>query len=206
MQNKQKLNQISNQVKTCKVCVDLVKTRTQAVMGYGDFNASIFIVGESPGRLGADITGIPFTKDRSGVFLQKMLCKIRLNEGEPELLRPRLKDVYITNMIRCNPQTATGLNRKPNSEEVTNCSDFLEKELEIIKPRLVVSLGLLSSKAFLGKDFTGKDFGRIFKKERFAVLPLWHPSFVIRGGGKQKINEKHYFRYFKKIRSFTKRK
>lgn len=204
--NKNRLVQLNTRIKRCKLCTELVKTRNQIVPGYGDFNASILIIGEAPGRLGADVTGIPFTKDRSGVFLQKMLCKIKLNEGDPESLKPRLKDVYITNVIRCNPQTSTGLNRKPSLDEIENCKDFLKKEIDIIKPQLVVSLGLLSSRIILNDGFDGRDFGKIFKKEAFSVLPLWHPSFIMRGGGKQKINEKYYFKYFKKIKSFTKSK
>ena len=82
--------------------------------------------------------------------------------------------------------------------------NYLENELEIVKPKIVISLGLPASKLILGNDFNGKNFGKIIKKQRFSVLPLWHPAFVIRGGGAQRMNEKRYSSYFKKIRKFLK--
>jgi DNA polymerase len=189
-----------NKIKTCEMCKDLVASRSQSVTGYGDFDADIFIIGEAPGRLGADITGVPFTKDRSGVFLQKMLCMVGLNEGDPESTQPKLKDVYITNIVKCNPRKDDGTNRSPTNIEISNCMNHLEKELEIVKPRLVITLGLPCSKLILGKDFDGKDFGKIKKTENFLVLPLWHPAFIIRGGGIQKMNERKYVKYFQNIR------
>jgi len=202
--NQNKSKQLSKKIKSCELCEDLVKSRSQSVSGYGDFNANIFIIGEAPGRLGADVTGVPFTKDRSGVFLQKMLCQIGLNLSEPDCVNPKLKGVYITNIVKCNPQTESGTNRSPKNEEIDNCLNYLEKELDIVKPRLVITLGLPSSKIILGKDFVGKSFGKIIKSEKFFVLPLWHPAFVIRGGGAQRMNEKRYSSYFKKIREFLK--
>ena len=200
----QKIHYLASKVATCTYCEELVKTRNQSVMGYGDFKADIFIIGEAPGRLGANVTGVPFTKDRSGVFLQKMLCKIGLNESDPECIQPKLKGVYITNIVKCNPQTENGTNRSPKNEEISNCMNYLENELEIVKPKIVISLGLPASKLILGNDFNGKNFGKIIKKQRFSVLPLWHPAFVIRGGGAQRMNEKRYSSYFKKIRKFLK--
>jgi len=202
--NQNKSKQLSKKIKSCELCEDLVKSRSQSVSGYGDFNANIFIIGEAPGRLGADVTGVPFTKDRSGVFLQKMLGQIGLNLSEPDCVNPKLKGVYITNIVKCNPQTESGTNRSPKNEEIDNCMSYLEKELDIVKPRLVITLGLPSSKTILGKDFVGKSFGKIIKLEKFFVLPLWHPAFVIRGGGAQRMNEKRYSSYFKKIRKFLK--
>ncbi len=193
-------SQLFNKIKTCEMCKDLVASRSQAVTGYGDFNADIFIIGEAPGRLGADITGVPFTKDRSGVFLQKMLCMVGLNESEPESTQPKLKGVYITNIVKCNPRKDDGTNRSPTNIEISNCMNHLEKELEIVKPRIVLTLGLPCSKLILGKDFDGKDFGKIKKTDNFLVLPLWHPAFIIRGGGIQKMNEKKYTQYFQQIR------
>lgn len=193
---------LAKKVQSCELCEKLVESRNQSVMGYGDFNAEIFIIGEAPGRLGADLTGVPFTKDRSGIFLQKLLCNLGLNKTEPESIRPKLKGVYITNIVRCNPQDQNGTNRSPTKNEINNCINYLEKELEIIKPKLVITLGLPASKVLLGKNFSGRNFGRIQKNEKFFVLPLWHPAFVIRGGGSQRLTEKKYVRHFKKLTKF----
>lgn len=194
--------QLSKSVQSCQLCENLVKTRNMPVMGYGDFNADIFIIGEAPGRLGADMTGVPFTQDRSGVFLQKLLCKLGFNESEPECIHPILKRVYITNIVKCNPQSNNGTNRSPVTEEISSCMNYLEKELEIIRPKLVITLGLPASKVMLGNDFNGKQFGKFIKKHDFSILPLWHPAFVIRGGGTQRMNEAKYFRHFNKILQF----
>jgi len=190
---------INSQITNCTLCKELVKSRTQAVSGYGDFKAKVLIIGEAPGRFGADITGVPFTKDRSGVFLQKMLNKVGLNVSSPESEKPSLRGVFITNIVKCNPRKPDDTNRSPTNPEIKNCMEYLSKEIEIIKPQLIVTLGLPATKFVLGDDFDGKNFGIIKKLQKFSVLPLWHPAFVIRGGGAQRMNEKKYFKYFKKI-------
>lgn len=197
-----KLLQLNTKIKKCVSCKELVKTRSRVVVGYGDIYAKILLIGEAPGRLGADVTGVPFTRDRSGVFLQKMLGKIGLNKSEPENELPVLRDVYITNIVKCNPQGSTGVNRSPKKEEIQECKKHLVNEIKIIKPRIIVTLGLPASKVLLGDDFHGRNFGKIVKLKEFHVLPLWHPAFVIRGGGRQKMNEQKYTKYFSKIKKF----
>ena len=206
MTSKQKKHALTIQVKNCELCEELVQSRKQSVMGYGDFNADVLIIGEAPGRLGANETGVPFTKDRSGIFLQKMLGKIGFSESDPESVKPRLKNVYITNIVKCNPQTDEGTNRPPKKDEILNCSDYLKNEIDIVKPRLIVTLGLPSSKIILGEKFSGMSFGKIIKTSKFSVLPMWHPAFVIRGGGAQKLTEVQYYKYFKKIQKFVAKK
>lgn len=198
----QKIKQLKSQVINCFLCDELVKSRTRVVSGYGDFKAKVLIVGEAPGRLGADITGVPFTRDRSGVFLQKMLNKFGLNLSEPESENPDLKGVFITNIVKCNPRKPDDTNRSPTNPEIKNCMEYLSKEIEIIKPELIVTLGLPASKFILGDNFNGKNFGKIRKMQRFSVLPLWHPAFVIRGGGTQRMNEEKYSKFFKQIKKF----
>lgn len=197
------ISKIKSEITNCILCEELVKSRTQAVSGYGDFKAKVVIVGEAPGRFGADITGVPFTKDRSGVFLQKMLNKVGLNLSAPESENPSLKGVFITNIVKCNPRKPDGTNRSPTNPEIKNCMEYLTKEIEIIKPELIVTLGLPASKFILGDNFEGKNFGKIRKMQRFSVLPLWHPAFVIRGGGTQRMNEEKYSKYFLKIKKFV---
>ena len=203
-QTKFQIPRLSAKIKSCTICTQLVKTRIQSVPGYGDIHADVFIIGEAPGRLGADQTGVPFTQDKSGIFLQKLLCNLGLNLSPPESTTPTLHGVFITNIVKCNPQSENKTNRPPSPDEISNCSDYLQNELDIIKPRLVVPLGLPASRYLLGKGFNGRDFGKIIKKERFHILPLWHPAFIIRGGGSQKMNVKRYSRHFAKIKKFIK--
>lgn len=200
------LQRFQHRLSKCTLCRDLVDSRSRVVGGYGDFSARIMFVGEAPGRLGADITGIPFTKDRSGILLQKMLKMIGLNMGAPESERPLLRDAYITNIVRCNPRGEGNTNRPPTQEEISNCLDYLWTEIEIIKPRLVVTLGVPAARAILGSDFSTDNFGRFLMSDRnFHVLPLWHPAFVIRGGGRQRMNAEKYARFFYLIRDFLHR-
>jgi uracil-DNA glycosylase family 4 len=191
---------LTNLIKSCNMCKELVRSRSRVVPGYGDLHADVLYIGEAPGALGADITGVPFTRDRSGVFLQKMLNIIGMNKTDPKSEYPDLRGAYITNIVRCNPRKKNSSNRTPTKKEIQNCGDYLSEEIDIINPRIIVTLGVHASKSILGKEFKGKDFGKIKKLSKYYVLPLWHPAFVIRGGGKQRINEMKYQKYFLKVR------
>lgn len=183
-------------VQTCHKCVSLTKSRNKIVNGYGDLNASVLFVGEAPGRLGADITGIPFTRDKSGKLLQSLLYQIGMNNNEKHSDNPLLKNAYITNVIRCNPRNLKNNNATPKSNEIFNCNDYLKMEIKIINPLIIVPLGLTASRVFLGNNFTGKCFGFIFFIQGTCIFPLWHPSFIMRGGGVNKMDIKKYSKYF----------
>ncbi len=192
---------INENIKNCLKCEALVKSRKQSVVGYGDFNADVMFIGEAPGRYGANITGVPFTKDRSGRLLQEILCQMGFSTSKPESERPDLKRVYITNIVKCNPQKLDGTNRCPTKNEINNCTDYLDLEINIIQPKLIVTLGLPSSKIIL-KDRTKIIFGEFIEYKNYHVFPLWHPAFIIRGGGYQKINKERYISEFLKIIKF----
>jgi uracil-DNA glycosylase family 4 len=197
-----KILELNAEIQHCSKCMDLVNSRSRVVNGYGDLNADVLVVGEAPGRLGADITGIPFTRDRSGQLLQKMLNMIGLNDSPEFSDHPRLKNVYLTNIVRCNPKGKNNINRSPTCKEIANCNDYLKLEIEVIDPYLIIPLGLRACKSILGKDFNGKSFGKFIKKDERVVIPLWHPAYVIRGGGKQKLSLKKYRYYFLAISNF----
>lgn len=127
----------------CTRCPELVANRRCIVPGYGDPQARLMIVGEAPGCRGADRTGVPFTGDRSGRRLQALLIALGLSaESDPGLPAPRLRDVFITNVVRCNPPA----NRNPTAEEVANCAPYLRDELERIRPRVVATCGLFAAR------------------------------------------------------------
>jgi uracil-DNA glycosylase family 4 len=100
----------------------------------GPFPASAMLVGEAPGRLGAERSGIPFSGDESGRRLDILLAAAGWNKG----------DVFITNAVLCNPQDEHGRNRKPLRAERTNCLRCLIRQIEIVKPTLVVALGAVA--------------------------------------------------------------
>ncbi len=195
------INNLNHIILNCNKCINLTKTRNRIVCGYGDFSGKILFVGEAPGRLGADITGIPFTKDKSGKLLQKMLRSIGMNLDNTESDEPELKDVYITNIVRCNPLGKKNTNRPPNNEEISNCNYFLEKEIQILDPLLIVPLGIKASILTIGKSFNGKKFGQLLQKNERYFFPIWHPGYVIRGGGKERLTIQKYEKYFQEIKS-----
>src|SRR6266436_383989 len=106
----------------CTLCAALVRSRSQVVPGDGEIPAAVAFVGLAPGRFGGDRTGIPFSGDRSGDLLHRMIH------------RARLRRVFITNLVRCNPRDARGRNRDPSAEEIANCRAHLEAELELVRP------------------------------------------------------------------------
>lgn len=159
------LNILNQSVLQCKKCEELVLSRNTIVKGYGDVNAKILFIGEAPGRLGADITGIPFTKDRSGVLFQTILGKLGFCLSEPFSEFPILTGVYITNVIKCNPRNGK-INRAPLKKEIDNCKQYLENEIRIIKPLMIVPLGSVASKTIIGPDFDSNDFGKLIVKDK----------------------------------------
>src|SRR3954447_18345641 len=109
---------------SCTRCPALVASRCRIVHGYGDPGARIVFVGEAPGQQGADRTGVPFSGDKSGRALQRILIALGLAEEREPTMRPQLR-CFITNVVRCCPPA----NRTPMPAEVTSCAPFLAFEL-----------------------------------------------------------------------------
>lgn len=196
------LQNLAREVLSCVKCFDLVNTRTLPVCGFGSAKPSVVFVGEAPGRLGADMYGIPFTGDRSGILLQKMLSEVGLSSGSGGSVIPALKNSYITNIVRCNPRSNSGTNRAPSREEVSNCAGYLQTELELLKPKVVATLGRNATQTMVGRICTDIEYAKPISHPRFMVFPLHHPAFIVRGGGKQRLNEEEYREEFFKLKSF----
>lgn len=176
---------LKSQIKGCTKCRDLVASRRQAVPGNGSIPATISFVGLAPGRNGADITGIPFTRDPSGVLFRELLEKTNM------------KNVFITNIVKCNPKDSKGRNRTPTKEEVENCREFLALEHSKVNPHIVAPLGKFATEFFLGT--IKKMRAAVLKKyscDNYIVVPLFHPSYVIRGSYKKMA----YFDDFLKLK------
>jgi len=153
------LRKLSNKIKRCKKC-PLWKSRKKAVPGEGNYKAKLMIIGEAPGPT-EDKIGKPFVGN-SGRFLIDSLKKIGIKR----------EDVYITNVIKCFPPGK----RRPKSSEIKACSYFLETEISLVKPRIVLTLGRTALKRLLGKDSLRKHHGKIFKKDRTTIFPTFHPA------------------------------
>ncbi len=179
----------------------MVVSRNKIIYGYGDYNAKIVFIGLAPGRNGADITGVPFTKDPSGILFQDALIKSGFSsEKIPTIWKPRLKEVYVTNLVKCNPKDKNGNNREPTKEEITNCSEYLQKELSIINPKLIVTFGKIVTEYLFGEKI--KSFhqwhNKPIEKNGIRYVPFIHPSYVIRGA----YNKQQYIQEFMSLKNY----
>lgn len=166
---------------TCARCPALVANRRQIVHGYGDPQARIVFVGEAPGRHGADRTGVPFSGDKSGRALQRLLIALGLSAEREPVASPRLR-CFVTNVVRCCPPA----NRTPTPTEMTQCAPFLAFELDAIDPMIVVPVGRLALRA-VGLRYLGHDPGPIRRLHATPLLagtrvivPLVHPARISR--------------------------
>jgi DNA polymerase len=153
---------------TCTKC-PLAPTRTQVVFGVGDPHADLLFVGEGPGEQ-EDLTGEPFV-GRAGRLLTSLIEGIGLTRAE----------VYIANVVKCRPPG----NRDPLPLEIESCWPYLDAQIAFIEPQVVVTLGNFATKLLLEtKDGITKLRGKEFPFRDGAVLiPVFHPSAVLRNGG-----------------------
>ena len=177
------LKKLKSLVKSCHLC-PLSKTRTDAVFGEGNPEAKLMFIGEAPGRE-EDIEGKPFV-GRSGQMLTKMIENV---------LKLKREDVYITNIVKCRPPQ----NRDPQSEEVDVCRGYLLKEIEIVKPQIIVTLGRIAF-SYLLNDATPitKARGKMYQFNAIKVIPTFHPSYLLRNPSK-KIDVLADLRYIKEF-------
>ena len=174
----------------CARCPALVRSRSRVVPGAGELPADVVFVGIAPGRFGGDRTGIPFSGDRSGDLLRRMIERVNL------------KRVFITNIVRCNPRDGRGRNRDPDSSEIANCRNHLEAELNLAQPRLIVALGRIAWRELAGRGaiFTPAQACPI-RHEEHLLFPMYHPAYVVRGA----YTERSYARDFDRLAHLLKR-
>ena len=159
----------AEEVKGCPKC-DLCKTRTNTVFGEGDAEAKLMFIGEAPGE-NEDLQGRPFI-GRAGELLTKMINGMGLARDE----------VYIANIVKCRPPD----NRVPTSDEVATCTPYLERQIELIRPTVIVTLGLPSSQYMLQtKTPMGKMRGQWTSWRGIALMPTYHPAYLLRNYTKE---------------------
>jgi uracil-DNA glycosylase len=152
------------EVRGCTLC-RLCETRTKSVFGEGDIDASIFFIGEGPGE-NEDLTGRPFV-GKAGQLLDKMIGAMGLRRDQ----------VFIANIVKCRPPN----NRVPAPDEVSTCTPYLERQLEIIRPRVIVTLGLPAAKYMLQSNSTmGKLRGQWHSWRGIKLMPTFHPAYILR--------------------------
>lgn len=152
------------QVSVCTKC-RLSETRTQTVFGEGDPNAEIFFIGEGPGE-NEDLTGRPFV-GKAGQLLDKMIVAMGLTR----------ESVYITNIVKCRPPG----NRAPAPDETAACTPYLLKQLETVRPKVIVTLGHPAARYMLNtKQTMGRMRGQWQTWRGIRLMPTFHPSYVLR--------------------------
>lgn len=162
------LTALSLEASTCTRCA-LAATRTKVVFGSGHPAARLVLVGEGPGR-DEDLCGEPFV-GRSGKLLDRLV--------EEELGTHRA-NCYITNVVKCRPPQ----NRDPRPEEMAACRPFLDRQLELIAPAVVVTLGNVATRALLGTaDGIRSVRGRAYPFGEAMLVPTYHPAAALRSGG-----------------------
>jgi uracil-DNA glycosylase family 4 len=167
----------------CGRCAALVRCRSRVVPGDGAVPALVAFVGLAPGRFGGDRTGIPFSGDRSGELLRRMIARNGLGR------------VFITNLVRCNPRDAQGRNRDPRAREIANCRTHLAAELTLARPRVIAALGALAWRELAGRK-ARFDPRRPRMRRRGAALlyPMYHPGYVVRGARSERAYARDFAR------------
>ena len=165
--NQAQLDEIQQKILDDKICPDLAEQATQLVFGEGNPDAELVFIGEAPGKK-EDQTGKPFV-GAAGRFLNDMLASIGLKRD----------DVYITNIVKYRPPN----NRDPLPEEKSAFMPFLESQLEVIKPKLTITLGRHSLNCFLPDLKISEVHGQIQKLNGRDLLPLFHPAAALYNGG-----------------------
>ena len=172
-------NALEAQVATCKLC-KLSRTRTQTVLGEGDAQADLLFIGEGPGRQ-EDLSGRPFVGP-AGQLLTRIIEKgMGLQRSQ----------VYITNLVKCRPTVDLQFvkDRPPDIEELQSCAPYLFEQICHIKPKLIVAVGGPAAKFLLQtKIGIAKLRGRWHVFNDIPVMPIYHPSYVLRHGGEQNAN------------------
>jgi uracil-DNA glycosylase family 4 len=156
---------LTEEVKGCVVCGELASTRSQTVFGVGPVDAELCFIGEAPGA-DEDRQGEPFV-GAAGQLLNKIIAACGMKREE----------VYICNILRCRPPG----NRTPRADEAANCRSFLDRTLELIRPKYICCLGACAAQNLLGVTTSiGKMRGKSYDYNGMTVVCTYHPSYLLR--------------------------
>jgi DNA polymerase len=158
------LDALRAEIGDCRMC-KLFKGRKNLVFGEGSPDADLMFIGEGPGRE-EDLQGRPFVGE-AGQLLTKLIEKMGFKR----------EDVYIGNIVKCRPP----LNRDPEEDEINTCLSFIEKQVEIISPKVIMSLGRISSHALTGTNIPiTKLRGHFYEYKGIPLMPTFHPAYLLR--------------------------
>ncbi|MBO71633.1 MAG: uracil-DNA glycosylase [Actinobacteria bacterium] len=171
MKNYSSLKKLNSECVECTSC-NLSKTRKNVVVGKGNESAQVLIIGEGPGEQ-EDITGLPFV-GRAGKMLDTALSSVDIDP---------LEDCYITNIVKCRPPN----NRKPSAAESEACMPWLNEQVNLLKPKIIILAGSTAVQSFLGiNEPISKIRGQWIEKDNIKYMPIFHPSYLLRNPSKNK--------------------
>jgi uracil-DNA glycosylase len=170
MNNDQLFDQLADEAAACAVCERMRERKAVLSRLNGALTPRVMFIAEAPGRNGADRTRIPFHGDTSGRNFESLLASIELSREE----------IFITNAVLCSPRKPSGANDKPSRSEIRNCSVFLRRQIELINPPVVATLGAVALDALKfveAHDFQLRDAAaKILRWNGRLLVPLYHPS------------------------------
>lgn len=161
--------ELENECKNCTKC-KLCNNRHNVVIGTGNKNARIMLIGEGPGA-DEDIQGIPFV-GKAGQLMDKAFQGIGIKREE----------VYIANIVKCRPPN----NRNPEHDEADCCKEYLEAQIKLVNPEIIILLGSVALKNILGKEYgITASRGKWFERDGIKYLPTFHPAALLRDDTKK---------------------
>lgn len=159
------LESLNEKMLRCTRCV-LARTRNNVVPGMGVINPLVLVIGEGPGH-DEDIQGLPFV-GKAGILLDKMLNAIDLD---------RNKNCYIANVVKCRPPE----NRNPSPQEMDACFSFLQTQIHILKPKMILCMGKIAIEKLMNQSISiTQSHGQFFEYNGIPVMPTYHPSALLR--------------------------
>jgi uracil-DNA glycosylase family 4 len=167
-ERREALKAVYEQARSCEKCPQLAATRTTVVFGSGNADADLMFVGEAPGK-NEDEQGLPFV-GQAGKLLDRLLGEIGLQRT----------DVFICNVLKCRPPG----NRDPHPEEIENCQDYLLRQVELIEPRVICTLGNFATKLLRGDPtgitrLHGREEVRVIGTRAVRLYPIFHPAAAL---------------------------
>ena len=171
MINLKKFNILESECSKCLKC-SLSSTRNNVVFGRGNPNSNLFVIGEGPGQQ-EDVQGLAFV-GRAGKMLDSAFLSVGIDTN---------KDCYISNIVKCRPPN----NRKPLANEVKECMPWLNDQIELIKPKVIVLAGSTAVQSYLDIDKPiSKLRGEWIVRNDIKYMPIFHPSYLLRNPSKEK--------------------
>lgn len=175
MNSKEVLEQVAQEVSACQRCI-LSYSRKMAVPGEGPANASIMFIGEGPG-FHENEQGRPFV-GAAGRFLEELLASIGMERTQ----------VFIANVVKCRPPG----NRDPLPEELEACSDYLERQIQAVNPKVIVTLGRFSMARYFPNAKISDVHGQAMRVRGRLVVPMYHPAAALHQGSLKPVVERDF--------------